>query len=390
MSTIIKYPHLLTIGSLAGTIIGVGMFGIPYVAIKAGILPVIFYLLIFGAVSILVHAMYMEITLRTKENHRLAGYSGIYLGNKWKWITLIQTIIFLWGSLLIYTIIGGQFLNIILEPFFGNTTLISSLAFFAISSIIVIRGIRAIGKIELIFTIIIVIAIILFFARALSLGNTINLSQLILIDWKNIILPYGVILFAMSGLSIIPTLENEVEANIASGQRLYFGKIIIIGTAIPAFVYLLFMLSVIGISGDKTTTDALTGLNNTIGSGYLTTGAVIGVFAMFTSFVPLGNELKRTFLEDFGVPIFWSTIGSLLAPLIMFLLGLNDFIIITSFVGAFGAIYINIIIFIMHKRAKKTGNEKNPLFSFNVSKPILWFLSLIFVIGFVVSIMELF
>src|SRR3989338_3782563 len=360
MYIIIKYPHLLTIGSLAGTIIGVGMFGIPYVAMKAGVLPVIFYLAIFGAVSILIHAMYMEIVLRTKENHRLAGYSEIYLGNKWKWITLIQTVIFLWGSLLIYTIIGGQFLNIIFEPFFGNTTLISSLAFFAIASFVVIRGIRTIGKIEVIFTIIIVIAVILFFARSLLLGNIINLSQFIAIDWKNIILPYGVVLFAMSGLSIIPSLKNEVETNIALGQKLYFGKIILIGTAIPAFVYLLFMFS------------------------------IIGIFAMFTSFIALGNELKRTFLEDFGVPIFWSTIGSLLAPLIMFLLGLNDFIIITSFVGSFGAIYINIIIFIIHKKAKKMGDEKNPLFSFNISNPVLWFLSLIFIIGFVVSIMELF
>ena len=213
MYIIIKYPHLLTIGSLAGTIIGVGMFGIPYVAMKAGVLPVIFYLAIFGAVSILIHAMYMEIVLRTKENHRLAGYSEVYLGNKWKWITLIQSVIFLWGSLLIYTIIGGQFLNIIFEPFFGNTTLISSLAFFAIASFIVIRGIRAIGKIEVIFTIIIVIAVILFFARSLLLGNIINLSQFIAIDWKNIILPYGVVLFAMSGLSIIPSLKNEVETN---------------------------------------------------------------------------------------------------------------------------------------------------------------------------------
>ena len=388
MYIIIKYPHLLTIGSLAGTIIGVGMFGIPYVAMKAGVLPVIFYLAIFGAVSILIHAMYMEIVLRTKENHRLAGYSEIYLGNKWKWITLIQTVIFLWGSLLIYTIVGGQFLNIIFEPFFGNTTLISSLAFFAIASFVVIRGIRAIGKIEVIFTIIIVIAVILFFARSLLLGNIINLSQFIAIDWKNIILPYGVVLFAMSGLSIIPSLKNEVETNIALGQKLYFGKIILIGTAIPAFVYLLFMFSIIGISGDKTTQDALTGLD--ISSIYLTMGAVIGIFAMFTSFIALGNELKRTFLEDFGVPIFWSTIGSLLAPLIMFLLGLNDFIIITSFVGSFGAIYINIIIFIIHKKAKKMGDEKNPLFSFNISNPILWLLSLIFIIGFIVSIMELF
>lgn len=388
MSTIAKYPHLLTIGSLAGTIIGVGMFGIPYVATKAGILPVVFYLALFTVVSTLVHAMYMEITLRTKEKHRLSGYSGIYLGNKWKWITLIQTIIFLWGSLLIYTIIGGQFINIALEPFFGNTTLISSVVFFAISGFIVIRGIRAIGKIDLIFTIIIVIAIILFFFKTLLIENFENVLKFAPINWKNIIIPYGVVLFSMTGLSIIPALEDEIDGNIALKQRIHFGKIIGIGTAIPAFIYLLFMFSVISISGDKTSENALTGLS-AIGNRYIIIGAIIGAFAMLTSFIALGNELKRTFIEDFNIPVFWSIIATLIAPLLLFLFGLNDFIFITSFIGAFGAIYINIIIFIMHKRAKKMGNEKNPIFSFNVSKPILFILSFIFIIGFIVSIIEI-
>ncbi|MEK9147428.1 MAG: aromatic amino acid transport family protein [Patescibacteria group bacterium] len=388
MYTIAKYPHLLTIGSLAGTIIGVGMFGIPYVTTKAGIIPVVFYLALFTVVSILVHAMYMEITLRTKEKHRLSGYSGIYLGNKWKWATLIQTIIFLWGSLLIYTIIGGQFINIAFKNFFGDATIISSVIFFFIASYIVVRGIKTIGKADLIFTIIISIAVILFFLKTLSIENFENILKFAPINWENIIMPYGIILFSMTGLSIIPALEDEVDGNIALKQRIHFGKIIGIGTVIPAFIYLLFTFSVVEISGTATSQDALSGLSS-IGDGYLMIGAIIGAFAILTSFIALGNELRRTFIEDFNVSVFWSTIATFVAPLVLFLLGLNDFIIITSFIGAFGAIYINLIIFIMHRKAKKMGDEKKPIFSFNVPKSILLILSIIFVIGFFISIMEL-
>ena len=64
---------ILPAGLLAETIIGAGMFALPYVFQKSGIGLGLFYLFFFGLVSILIHLMYADIILRTSENHRFAG-----------------------------------------------------------------------------------------------------------------------------------------------------------------------------------------------------------------------------------------------------------------------------------------------------------------------------
>ncbi|MBI2637312.1 MAG: hypothetical protein HYW88_00290, partial [Candidatus Sungbacteria bacterium] len=91
---------------VAGTIIGVGVFGIPYVISRSGLLVGFFEL---GAIAVLmavVHLMYGEIILRTKSVHRLPGYVELYLGNHAKIFSLISYLVGLSGALLAYTVIG--------------------------------------------------------------------------------------------------------------------------------------------------------------------------------------------------------------------------------------------------------------------------------------------
>ena len=65
---------------LVGMIIGVGIFGVPYVLSRAGLVPGIFYFIVLGAAIILVHLFYGEAVLRTNGRHRLVGYAEKYLG----------------------------------------------------------------------------------------------------------------------------------------------------------------------------------------------------------------------------------------------------------------------------------------------------------------------
>ena len=104
---------LLAVGSLIGTIIGAGVFGIPYVVAKSGILISLFYFLILGALVLFLHLCLGEVVLRTKEKHRLVGYTEKYLGKKAKILVTISVIIGTVGALLVYIILGGDFLKII-------------------------------------------------------------------------------------------------------------------------------------------------------------------------------------------------------------------------------------------------------------------------------------
>ena len=95
---------------LIGTIIGVGLFSLPYITAQIGILTMLFYFLILGAVMILISLIYSEVALRTKELHRLPGYAEKYLGSKAKKIAFVSNGFGLTGALLAYLIVGGEFL----------------------------------------------------------------------------------------------------------------------------------------------------------------------------------------------------------------------------------------------------------------------------------------
>ena len=101
---------ILPASLLAGTIIGAGVFALPYVFVKAGILTGLFYLLIFSAVFTLIHLMYADIILRTKENRRFFGYAEIYLGSWGKWPAILITIVGMIFVLTVYLILSVSFL----------------------------------------------------------------------------------------------------------------------------------------------------------------------------------------------------------------------------------------------------------------------------------------
>ena len=80
-----KNMQLLTAtSSIAGTCIGAGFLGIPYVAAKSGFLIASAYLIIFSVIILLINLYLGEIILRTKGNHQLTGYAQKYLGKKGK------------------------------------------------------------------------------------------------------------------------------------------------------------------------------------------------------------------------------------------------------------------------------------------------------------------
>ena len=76
-----KKNSLYAFATLTGTIIGVGLFSLPYITSRVGIWVMLGYLLVLGTVVLMVHLMYGEITLRTDAVCRLPGYAGRYLGN---------------------------------------------------------------------------------------------------------------------------------------------------------------------------------------------------------------------------------------------------------------------------------------------------------------------
>jgi len=376
------YRKLLALSTFSGTIIGVGLFGLPYITAKIGFMPMVFYFLFLGTIMIIIQLIYGEITLRTVENHRLPGYSKIYL-NKWaEKIVYCTTSIGLTGALLAYIIVGGEFLANLLIPIFGGTTFLYTSLFFIFGASIIYFGAGPVSKTEffslgLFFTILAIL-----FIKALPHINP-EYFTTVTLNLKNFFLPYGVILFSLGGLAVVPELEEILKEKEKSVKN-----IIIIGTIIPIITYLLFIVTIYGVTELETTQEGMVGLAQALGGNIVYLGFIFGIITTFTSFLTLGITLKKEFRFDLGLPAWLAWILACFPAFILFLLGLRQFINIIGFIGAVTMGVDIVIIMLIYLRVKKKS-QRIPPYSIKLPRPAVYALIGLFLVGVVLQLISL-
>jgi len=371
---------ILAISILTTTIIGVGIFGLPYVGAQSGFLMALIILIFLTAIMLLIHLYYGEIVLSTREERQFPGYVGQYLGDKAKKIIGIVAVIGFYGAFLAYMVIGGNFLHIILSPIIDLPDIAFNIIFFISASIIIYFGIRVISVFNFLLGLFLVL-IILFLV--FSGFKNVDFNNLAHINPHNIFAPYGAILFALMGIAVIPEIGEVLKQNTK-----YYKKIIIWGTAIPAFLYLVFMFSVIGMSGTKTSPEAISGLLGIAGKNIVFWGAMLGFFSTFASYLGLGFALRETFIHDFRINknMAWFLIS--IVPIALFALNIRNFIVIISITGALLGVFECTAIVLMHKRIKSMGNQE-PNYRIKYSKILSIFMIIVFVMGFLYSLFNL-
>src|SRR3989338_3236564 len=263
-----NYQLVCAVAVLIGTIVGAGTFGLPFVFAKAGFTAGVFYLVALTAVVLAVHWAYGEIVLRTNGSHRLVGYAAKYLGPRAKILATVVALVEYYGSLLAYTILGGEFLRIVLGGFFGGSANFWALIFFALGVLAIGWGLKFISGSELFMTLGMVAVIALIVLKGWPQINYLHFSGG---SWRQIFLPYGVILFALAGSVAVPEMRQ-----ILAGQEKRLKKAIFWGTIIPAVLYFFFVWAVIGISGPATSEDVISGLVPNLGNWIIQIGAIFG------------------------------------------------------------------------------------------------------------------
>ena len=331
-----------SLGLLIGMIVGAGMFALPYVIAQGGIFWGSIHFLLAFFVLTLLHLLYGEINYVTPQKHRLPGYARYYFGDYVGRIATFSMIFGFFGALLAYGVLAGIFL----EQLLGIAEAAKlSLFFFIFASPILFLDIKKAGDVNLFFTIPLILFIIMFGVIAYP---HINFSGFSFAGDTNWFLPYGIFLFAFSGAAAIPEISEIFQRKNAS----LFRKTIFLGTLIPAILYLIFIISVVGVSGFATSKDAISGLAPFLGSSAIRLGAAIGFFAVFTSYLALGLDLREMFHYDyrFGRMRAWMVVAFL--PLFLFLFGVSDFISIIGTVGgvAIGIDAILILFLALHVR----------------------------------------
>ncbi len=330
---------------LVGTIVGVGMFGIPFQFARAGFITGAIELAVLAAAATIIHLAYAQVVLSTQSLHRLPGYVSLYLGRAAGWISRTSYLFGLSGTLLAYLVLGGFFLGTIIQWAFPTApSLYGPLAFYILGVGIIFRSLRfeSLANALLTFALIIAIAVL-----ALTLLPASTASFLTTFRRGGIFIPYGVILFSLSGAAIIPDCRRLFD----SGHLASLGRIIIVGTIFSALLYLIFAAAVVGALGDRVSPDAISGLAEQFGRAYLIAGSLIGFLATITSFITLGLVFKGMFVSDFRIRASraWFLVSAI--PVVLYFLGFQDFIAIISMVGAVAIGLDSIFILLVHRRA---------------------------------------
>ena len=365
---------LFALSVLIGTIVGAGVFGIPYVIAKSGIIPGFFYFFILGGAVLLIHLFFGEIVLRTKGKQRLIGYSQKYLGKWGKLLITIAVILGVAGALLAYLILAGDFLEILFSPYTNLTSFYFSLIFGVVLSYFIFRGIKLIAPTELFTNLLFFLVVVIIFSLCLP---KVNFSNLPLFNLSDIFLPYGVILFSLIGWSAIPEITEILKT---AEEKKSLKKIIILGNIIVIVFYILFTAGIIGITGGKTSTDALSGLIPFLGGKVIFLGALAGLITLADSFLILGLYLRNTFIYDLKISKNSACLTACGIPLILFLIGFRSFIGTIGFVGTVLGVIEGIIIILIFKKAK-TMSDRQPEYSLKIPPILLYFLMAIFILG---------
>ena len=363
---------LKAISVLVGTIIGAGIFSLPYAFAQAGYLVGLIYLFVIAVIFYLTYLCYAEVILRTEESLEMAGYVAKYLGKKGKIIITLSLVLGIYCALIAYIIGVGKFLHALISPFLGGKEFIYSIFFWLVASGIIFKGIRTMAALELVLTAGLIFVVIFIFYLTYPYLDLANLKG---INFKNLFFPYGPVLFALGGASALPTMRKILDKEVN-----FFKKSILMGLAIPVFVYLIFSFSIVGVTGKNTSEEGIIGLSQIVDSKILLIGSIFGIFTMATSFLALGYVLQELFYKDYQIPHLGAWILSTFIPLILFILGLRNFIQVISFSGGILSGLQGMLLIESFYQAKIKGNRK-PELSFNLPRPLSYFIYLIYFLG---------
>jgi tyrosine-specific transport protein len=369
------------IAVLVGTIIGAGVFTLPYVAANSGILITITWLVVVSFIIVFLHLSFGEIVLRTKEDYRLPGYIGHYLNAPAKKFVLLITFLTFAFSLLIFLLLGSQFLGVIIDFFSPGITfpqgLLVVFLWLCLSLVVLTNG-KRLSKINFYLSFLL---LFLFLAIVVFAFPHFEAKNLNLFEFSNKwgwLIPYGAIFFALNGMVAIPEAAKVLEKRQEDKRKLK--KVIIAGTIIPALCYLAFMITVAGVSGSATTLEAIQGLKGILGGSIILLGAILGFLAVVTSYLIFASYIKNSFINDFKWTPFISYFLVVIGPLLIYFLQLENLVKLISFTGGMLGGFEGIMILLVLKKAKEES-DLEPSYQVPLNKVLISVLIMAFVIG---------
>lgn len=314
---------------IAGGMIGVGLFGLPYVLIHAGLIPTIIFGVVVCAIAYIINLSFADLVLRTGGRpRRLPGYIGERLGKIPRSISLGTQVLGLGGALLAYLVTSGIFLSFLFREILPVSEGVATLITFAVLSPLFLRFMTRVlwvAQMVIVLMFFIVLIALLFVA-----APEFSFSEIpVITGGPAMLMPYGVLLFSFWSLALVPETTEILKKD---WKKICIVFALTYGTA--AISYVSFAILIAGVTGSETTPDGLTGLGLYFTDGVLTFGAIFALLTTASSYLALGLTLKRVFTMEFHLSPFIAWVVTVIPPLVLYFIGLKQFLIVVSVTGA--------------------------------------------------------
>lgn len=337
--------EIQAIAYLIGITIGAGVIALPYMFGKVGFFLGVIELILCWFIVLILTLCLGEVVLRTKKYSEIPLLAKKYLGEKGKWAAEAVTALYIYGALIAY----GFGLGEAVQGLFGFDIFISSIVLYGILAFIVYLGLKTITKAEVLLTpfIFIIIFGISFFAL-----QHISLEEYMKINTDNVFLPLGSLFFALLGVWCVPDMKRILK------DKKSLRKTIILGTTIPAILYLVLVTVVLGVTGEQTTEVFGVGLSEFL---YPVMSKIVFIFIIFTistSFLGVGFTLQEMFYEDYFEKKWKSWLAAFFVPFLFLFFVKTGFADVITITGALATVVLFAIILLMFYKAKRTGDRK--------------------------------
>lgn len=334
------------VGLMIGSIVGVGVFGLPYAFAQVGWGVGFLLLIVLSGLNAILLLMYTDIVSHTPGDHRLPGNVTAHMGKGWGRLSLFALAIGMWGGMSAYTIAGGRFLSELAGFGNGKIESVLGIAFLGTVALVSYRGLRRIAKSE-----VFLLGVLLFLFAIIVVSSLpmVRASNLLSTNWDYALLTYGVILFALTGgAGIIPEMRAVLKNDRVLPHAVLMGSLWVF------VLYAVVTIVIVAVTGAETSPFAIDALIPLLGDTFRLVGTTLASFSVFSIFLLGSIVLRHTFEYDlsFTKNAAWTAV--FVPPAVAYLFGLRSFIDVLGFVGSVLSPVVAIIIVLAYEQMRSS------------------------------------
>ena len=312
---------ILAVGILAGTIIGAGVFSLPYIFSKVGVVAGVLMLISFACLYGVIHARYGGVLHAFRDGGnpgQFAHFAKRAFSPRAARFASGIVVAELVLTLTAYIVLSAGFAGLL-----GVPRTVAWAVFWAIGSAAFFLKTRALGVLEIFGTVgVFLICALIGFSTD---GATLPLSPREIPGAAAIFSYIGAMIFSFSGRPAIPHV-GALFGRVRIPRRIIFW-----GMLIPLAFYLIFPVSVLRLT-DTPAPDTVSGVLALSPVVAVLVG-VLGLITLFTSYIVIGDNLFEILKGDVFRAPFPAALVAVVLPMVLVFLGLQSFLAVIGMIG---------------------------------------------------------